>query len=223
MSKNRIALPALFFSTVFLALCFAKDQSRGGEAAERAGIPVPDEANLPEGSAVAIFAAGCFWCVEECFMQKGGVVAVISGYAQGSEKDAVYKKVSRGLTDHAEAVQVYYDPEKISFAELVDYFWKIHDPTTLNRQGNDSGRQYRSGIYFRTEEEKAIALQSKAALDASGYFASPVVTEVLPDSTFFEAEEYHQNYYRLNPGDNYCRAVLVPKLKKLGLRWIEDF
>lgn len=226
MTFRRLQLPASF---AFLALavclvsCLPSVRGQGEDAARRAGIPVPDESRIPDSAAVATFAGGCFWCVEECFMQKPGVLAVISGYAQGSKENAVYKKVSNGLTDHTEAVEVHYDPNKVSFGELVEHFWKIHDPTTLNRQGNDIGRQYRSGIYYRTEEEKEIALASKAALDASGRYGKPVVSEILSRSTFFAAEDYHQNYYRRNPGDRYCLAVLVPKLKKLGLVWVEEF
>ena len=184
---------------------------------------VPDESELPEGAAVAYFAGGCFWCVEECFQQKKGVHAVISGYAQGTEDEADYKLVSTAQTAHSEAVKVVYDPAVISYDALLDHFWKLHDPTTLNRQGNDRGPQYRSGIYYQTDEEKAAAEASKAKLDASGYYASPAVTEILAHSTFFPAEDYHQNYYRLNPDDRYCRAVLVPKLRKLGLVTIDDY
>ncbi len=223
LSRCSVSSVNVVLVTLCVALGISFVHCRAQDAAQRAGLPVPDESMIAESAEVAVFAAGCFWCVEECFMQHPGVLAVISGYAQGSEGDAVYKKVSHGVTDHTEAVEVYYDPEQIGFGDLVDYYWKIHDPTTLNRQGNDVGRQYRSGIYYRSAEQQKIAEASKAALQAEGRFSSPVVTEILPFKTFFAAEEYHQNYYRRNPDDRYCNAVLVPKLKKLGLKWVKDF
>ena len=234
----KIKLPQTVFSALgmaalILAACQPEGNAKEAEGskkgsvdnspAARAGIPVPDESNIPESASQALFAGGCFWCVEECFQQKTGVIAVISGYAQGTEEEADYKKVCSGETGHTEAVQVFYDPSKVSFKELCEHFWKLHDPTTKDRQGNDWGPQYRSGIYYQNEEEKAIAEASKAALDKSGMYSKPAVTEILPHTTFFHAEDYHQNYYRLNPGDSYCRSVLVPKLKKLGLISIEDY
>lgn len=183
------------------------------------GLEVPDESDIPKSAAMATFAGGCFWCVEETFMQLPGVYAVVSGYSGGTAKDAKYGPVSAGRTDHAEAVQVHYDPDQVSFGELVAHFWKVHDPTQVNRQGNDIGRQYRSVIFFQDEEQRKIAAKAVADLDESGRFARKVATQIVALDTFYPAEEYHQNYYRKNPNDAYCRAVLVPKLKKLGMKY----
>ncbi len=163
----------------------------------------------------ATFGAGCFWCVEAVLEQLPGVVDVRSGYMGGSVADPTYRQVCEGTTGHAEVVQVTYDPSEITYAQLLDWFWKLHDPTTPNRQGHDEGTQYRSAIFFHTPEQKAEAERAKAA--AQKDFAEPIVTEIVAAAPFYEAEDYHQDYYRQNANQPYCRAVITPKLDKLGL------
>ncbi len=163
------------------------------------------------------FGAGCFWCVEAVFQRIEGVQAAVSGYMGGEVDNPTYKQVCTGQTGHAEVVQVTFDPATISAAELIERFWTLHDPTTLNRQGADVGTQYRSAIFYHTEQQRAAALDSKSRADASGKFRDPIVTEIAPASTFYEAEDYHQEFYELNKSYPYCRMVILPKLQKLGL------
>jgi peptide-methionine (S)-S-oxide reductase len=162
----------------------------------------------------ATFAAGCFWCVEAVFQRLKGVESVASGYAGGKVASPTYEQVCTGTTGHAEVCQITYDPRQICYAELLEVFWKTHDPTTLNRQGNDVGTQYRSAIFYHCEEQEKLAQQYKARLDASGAFPAPIVTEIAPLTVFYEAEDYHQNYYRENPSQGYCRLVIAPKMEK---------
>ncbi len=164
---------------------------------------------------VATFGAGCFWCVEAVFQSLNGVQKVVSGYSGGHVKDPTYRQVCEGTTGHAEVCQIYYDSEVIAFEELLEVFWSTHDPTTLNRQGNDVGTQYRSAIFYHTEAQKNLADEYKSALDASEAFPNPIVTEIVPFETFYEAEEYHQEYYDLNPNQPYCTYVIKPKMDKL--------
>jgi peptide-methionine (S)-S-oxide reductase len=165
----------------------------------------------------AIFATGCFWCTEEIFRQQKGVSEVISGYIGGTVADPSYKQICSGTTGHAEAIQVTFDPEATSYGTLLDLFWKAHDPTQLNRQGADVGTQYRSAIFVLTPEQRSAAEASKKAADRSGYFKKPIVTEITDAPTFYTAEASHQDYYVNNKRAPYCRAVIRPKLKKLGL------
>lgn len=164
---------------------------------------------------VATFGAGCFWCVEAVFQDLKGVEQVVSGYAGGTVDNPTYHQVCSGTTGHAEVTQITYDPEIISFAELLEVFWRTHDPTTLNRQGADVGTQYRSAIFYHNDEQKAIAEKSKQETDASGLWPNPIVTEIVPFRNFYKAEGYHQNYYRNNPYQPYCRMVIDPKVRKL--------
>jgi peptide-methionine (S)-S-oxide reductase len=166
----------------------------------------------------ATFGAGCFWCVEAVLEQVDGVVEVRPGYMGGHVEQPTYERVCKGDTGHAEVVHVRFDPAGISYAELVEWFWRLHDPTTPNRQGNDVGTQYRSVIFFHGDEQERIAREARAAADESERFADPIVTEVAAATTFWPAEEYHREYYRNNPAQGYCRAVIAPKLGKLGLR-----
>jgi len=162
----------------------------------------------------ASFGTGCFWCTEAIFQRLNGVIKVISGYSGGSVPNPTYEEVSTGTTGHAECCQVVYDPSIISFDELLEVFWKTHDPTTLNRQGNDVGPQYRSVIFYHSEEQKEKAEQYKTALNDSGAFNKPIVTAIEPYTNFYSAEAYHQNYFDYNPGQMYCRLVIVPKIEK---------
>lgn len=167
-----------------------------------------------ENSAIATFGSGCFWCTEAFFLDVEGVEKVVSGYTGGKVKNPTYKEVCSGLTGHAEAVQITYNPKKISYDELLEIFWGTHDPTTLNRQGNDEGTQYRSAIFYHNDEQKTIAEDYKKKLDQSGAFDNPIVTEITPAATFYPAEDYHQNYYNLNGSAPYCSYVIRPKLEK---------
>jgi peptide-methionine (S)-S-oxide reductase len=162
----------------------------------------------------ATFAAGCFWCVEAIFQNVEGVKTVASGYSGGSIKNPSYKEVCTGRTGHAEAVQITYDPSKVTYPELLEIFWKTHDPTTLNQQGNDVGTQYRSAIFYHSEQQKELAETYKKKLDGSGAFDKPIVTEISPISNFYKAEDYHQDYYNQNSDQPYCTFVIRPKLDK---------
>ena len=173
------------------------------------------ENQLPATAAVATFANGCFWCTEAIFEELDGVISAVSGYSGGDTENPTYKEVCSGGTGHAECLQITYDTTKISFDELLEVFWQTHDPTTLNRQGADVGTQYRSAIFYHNEEQKQKAESYKAALDKSGAFNRPIVTEVTAFSTFYPAEDYHQQYFELNGNENpYCRVVIQPKLEK---------
>jgi len=162
----------------------------------------------------ATFGAGCFWCVEAIFQNLEGVESVISGYTGGTVENPTYKQVCSGNTGHAEVARIQYDPEVISFDELLEVFWQTHDPTTLNRQGNDVGTQYRSAIFYHNDQQKSLAEKYKKELDESGAFVDPIVTEIEPLKNFYRAEEYHQNYYALNNNQPYCTFVIRPKLEK---------
>lgn len=169
----------------------------------------------PARNATATFAGGCFWCTEAIFKRLKGVTSVVSGYAGGSMKNPSYDAVSSGTTGHAEAVQVEYDPKIISYETLLDVFWATHNPTTLNRQGADVGSQYRSAIFYHTEEQKEKAEASMKQQEKEGLYDNPIVTEIAPFAEFYTAEQYHQNYYDANPSYPYCSVVIDPKVKKL--------
>ncbi len=163
----------------------------------------------------ATFANGCFWCTEAIFEELDGVTSATSGYTGGQIENPTYKQVCGGQTGHAECLQIVYDPSKISFDELLEVFWETHDPTTLNRQGADAGTQYRSGIFYHNNEQKEKAEKYKAALDKSGAFDKPIVTEITAFSKFYPAEDYHQQYFENNANSNpYCQVVIQPKLDK---------
>lgn len=163
----------------------------------------------------ATFGAGCFWCVEAVFQDLNGVEKVVSGYSGGRIANPTYKEVCSGLTGHAEVAQITYDPSKITFAELLEVFWKTHDPTTLNRQGADVGTQYRSAIFYHNEEQHRLAEAYKKKLNEAHAFANPVVTEIVPLQKFYAAENYHQNYYNQNGQQPYCQFVVKPKVDKV--------
>lgn len=166
-------------------------------------------------SQLATFGGGCFWCVEAVFERLPGVKSVTSGYAGGGSLNPDYKQVCSGMTGHAEVVQIKFDPAAISFDRLLEIFWHAHDPTTLNRQGADTGTQYRSIILYHDDAQRVAAVKSKAK--AQTEFVSPIVTEIVPLEKFWPAEEYHQDFYQNNPRQPYCMATIPPKLKKLGL------
>jgi peptide-methionine (S)-S-oxide reductase len=161
---------------------------------------------------IALLGGGCFWCIEAVYSRVRGVRSAVSGYAGGEGANPTYEAVCTGTTGHAEVVQMTFDPEEISFEELLDIFWEIHDPTTLNRQGADTGTQYRSVIFYQDEAQKAAA---EASIErAQRAFDAPIVTELSPAPAFYAAEAYHQHYYALNPMQGYCRVVIAPKLQK---------
>ena len=162
----------------------------------------------------ATFGSGCFWCTEAVFERLNGVQKVVSGYAGGTVENPTYEKVCTGKTGHAEVTQITYDPKVITYDELLEVFWKTHDPTTLNRQGNDVGTQYRSVIFYHNDEQKRLAEKYKEELNKSGIWNKPIVTEISPFISFYPAEKYHQNYYDNNPAQPYCSFVITPKVEK---------
>lgn len=162
----------------------------------------------------ATFGAGCFWCVEAVFQELEGVISVTSGYSGGHLTNPSYKDVCTGETGHAEVCRIVFDKSKISFDRLLEVFWQTHDPTTLNRQGNDVGTQYRSVIFYHNEEQRALAEKYKEELNKSGAFDKPIVTEISPIKNFYEAEDYHKNYYNDNSSQPYCQLVIKPKVEK---------
>ena len=171
---------------------------------------------VPAGAEVITLGAGCFWCIEAAYRQLDGVISATSGYMGGTLKNPSYEDICNGGSGHAEVVQVVFDPKKIPLEKILAWFWDLHDPTTLNRQGNDVGEQYRSVIFYQTDAQKKIAEASKAAAKAN--FTDPIVTQITKASDFYPAENYHQNYYNENKSKNpYCRFVIEPKLKKLKL------
>ncbi len=173
------------------------------------------------GTEVATLGGGCFWCLEAVYVQLKGVASVVSGYAGGHVDNPTYNQVCAGTTGHAEVVQVTFDPDVITYRDLLDVFFTIHDPTTLNRQGADAGTQYRSAIYTHSPEQQAAAEKAIADITASGLWADPIVTEVAPLDTFYPGEDYHQQYYERNPYQGYCRVVIAPKVAKFRKAYID--
>ena len=170
-------------------------------------------ANLNEKK-VATLGGGCFWCLEAVYEQLQGVAKVESGYSGGAVKNPSYELVCTGTTGHAEVVQITFDPQVITFRQLLEVFFTIHDPTTLNRQGADVGTQYRSAIFYHSDEQQAVAEEVIREIEAAGIWDRPIVTEVTPFEVFYRAEDYHQEYFRRNPGQSYCRVVIAPKVAK---------
>lgn len=201
---RQIAIIILVFST-FITLSCAGDKQ----------IKEIDERNVDMSNLdTATFGAGCFWCVEAVFQELEGVEKVVSGYAGGDKENPTYEEVCSGSTGHAEVTNIYFNPEKITFKELLEVFWRTHDPTQLNRQGADVGTQYRSAVFYHDENQKELAEKYKKRLDESGAFDKKIVTEITQLDKFYPAEDYHQNYYNNNPGQGYCSFVIAPKLEK---------
>ncbi len=200
-------------SIICLFACQSPSKTSVAEASltvEPAALTEAQKAQLD----TATFAGGCFWCTEAVFERVRGVESVVSGYTGGNQPNPTYKAVSAGKTNYAEAVQIYYDPQQITYPELVKIFMGTHDPTQLNRQGPDVGEQYRSAIYYRNSEEKAAIEASIKQLTESGKYDEPIVTQVEPFEAFYDAEDYHQNYYENNPSNPYIMSVAKPKVKK---------
>jgi len=181
------------------------------ERAERMKKPAEE---APPDSTIATFGGGCFWCTEAVFQQLKGVHSAEPGYSGGTVKNPTYDQVCSKTTGHAEVVRITFDPKVITYAELLEVFWKTHDPTTLNSQGHDHGPQYRSVIFYHDEAQKEQAEHYKKKLDDSGAFDRPIVTQIVPAAEFYPAEKYHHDYFARNPNDFYCQGVIVPKLKK---------
>ena len=173
-------------------------------------------------SEIATLGGGCFWCVEAVFQRIEGVISVKPGYAGGNIKNPTYKQICTGSTGHAEVAKIEFDPSKITYAQILNVFWQSHDPTTLNRQGNDVGTQYRSVIFFHNESQEEIAKKSKIDADKSGYWDNEIVTEVTLLNNYYDAEDYHDNYYNNNPNQPYCLFVIKPKLDKLEKQGLFD-
>lgn len=174
---------------------------------------------LPENLEIATVGGGCFWCVEAIYQDLKGVSKVESGYSGGEIDNPSYREVCSGLTGHAEVIQVTFDRTQISYREILDVFFTVHDPTTLNRQGNDVGTQYRSVIYYHSPEQMTVAQAAKTA--AGEIWDDPVVTEISPFGKFFKAEDYHQNYFKDNPNQPYCSIVIAPKVRKFRDKYKE--
>ena len=173
-------------------------------------------------SEIATLGGGCFWCVEAVFQRIEGVLSVKPGYAGGDIKNPTYKQICTGNTGHAEVAKIEFDPEKITYSQILNVFWQSHDPTTLNRQGNDVGTQYRSVIFFHDESQREIAEKSKIDADKSGYWDNNIVTEITLLNNYYDAEDYHDNYYNNNPNQPYCLFVIKPKLDKLEKQGLFD-
>ncbi|MBC5864008.1 peptide-methionine (S)-S-oxide reductase MsrA [Flavobacterium turcicum] len=164
---------------------------------------------------VATFAGGCFWCTEAVFLQLDGVTKVVSGYIGGRTLNPTYQEISGGMTGHAEAIEITFDPKKITYGELLEIFFATHDPTTLNRQGADSGTQYRSEVFYHNEAQKQLVTDYIALMTSENTFGKPIVTQISPATAFYVAEDYHQNYYNQNKTQGYCSYVITPKIEKL--------
>ena len=187
--------------TIFLFCSIGISQDKGTKSMAR------------EELGVAVLGGGCFWCVEAVFERVEGVKEVVSGYAGGHKKNPTYQEVTSGNTGHAEVCRIHFDPDVITYDQILEVFWQAHDPTTLNRQGNDYGTQYRSAIYYKGKEQQLSA--ESAILDAKNMFDDPITTEVKPLDKFYKAEVYHQDYFRNNPNVPYCTFVIAPKINKL--------
>ena len=173
-----------------------------------------DNKQPSENVKLATFGSGCFWCTEAIFQRVKGVEKVESGYTGGKVKNPTYKEICSGLTGHAEVIQLTYNPELVRYEDLLEVFWKTHDPTTLNRQGNDEGTQYRSVIFYHDDEQKRLAEEYKKRLSDANVFERVIVTEISPLTTFYKAEDYHQNYFNANGNAPYCQIIIQPKLEK---------
>lgn len=192
--------------------------SQSGEGAMTNPVPGRTTTTNTVGKLeTALFGSGCFWCTEAVYQRIPGVKRVRSGYAGGTTKNPTYEQVCTGETGHAEVLKIEFDPQEVTYTQLLDVFWASHDPTTLNRQGADAGTQYRSVIFYYSPEQKAAAEASRKKEDASGKHKDPIVTQIVAASEFYEAEGYHQNYYNRNKTAPYCRVIITPKLHKLGV------
>jgi len=213
--KNAILL---FVLGIFASSCQGQTQKPGVPGKTKSMTDEKElprtEVKVPAGKAIATFGNGCFWCTEAVFEELKGVESATSGYSGGPIKNPSYREVCTGRTGHAEVLQIVYDPSIVSFEKLLEVFWQTHDPTTLNRQGADVGTQYRSAVFYHSEEQRKLAEEYKKKLDAAGAFDNPIVTEITPFANFYPAEDYHQEYFKLNGDAPYCQFVVRPKVEK---------
>lgn len=206
MQRTTIALSLLLIGIFTGSSCAQKSDAK--EKSKNT------KSQIKPGMETATFGSGCFWCTEAIFLNVNGVEKVESGYSGGKVKNPTYREVCSGLTGHAEVIQLTYDPKVVSYDELLEIFWKTHDPTTLNRQGADEGTQYRSVVFYHNENQRKLAEEYKKKLTNVKAFDAPIVTEITPFTEFYKAEDYHQNYYNLNGSAPYCSFVIQPKLEK---------
>ncbi len=213
--KLIIFVPMLIVGVVAIAIYAGNQNMSANQTSNADQIPPGVELET------ATFGTGCFWCTEAVFQQLEGVHSVLSGYSGGHTKNPTYQEICTGATGHAEVVQIQFDPKVISFKDLLEVFWQTHDPTTPNRQGADVGTQYRSAIFYHTDDQRQTAEHYKQQLNTENAFAKPVVTEITKFDTFYMAEPYHQNYYELNGGASYCQMVIRPKMEKFKKAFAE--
>ncbi len=212
--KKYVQFLLLAFGILSLTACHSNEKKQAQTTSRQlAAAPEKPQQDLSQYER-AYFASGCFWCVEAIFESVKGVAEVVSGYAGGTEENPTYEAVSYGRTGHAEAVEVYYDPEKVSYLELVQVFFGSHDPTTLNRQGPDRGPQYRSIAFYQNEAEQQVIRAYIDALEENGVYDRPIVTEITPLTKFYRAEDYHQDYERNHPENPYVQNVSIPRLNR---------
>ncbi len=207
--KNSIKLFSLVLSFAFSS-CTAKEKP-----IVREEFKEPIKIKTQEGMEIATFAGGCFWCTEALFLEVKGVQKVVSGYIGGTVKNPSYREISTGTTGHAEAIQITFNPKEVAFEDLLEMFFGTHDPTTLNRQGADVGTQYRSEVFYHSQEQKDKVEKYIELLEKEKLYSNPIVTKVSSATIFYPAEDYHQNYYNQNSGQGYCQMVIAPKLEKL--------
>ncbi len=212
--RNSKTIYLLHLSILLLTFVTACGQRNSQKKITQTKNNMTNEVNNNELD-TALFGAGCFWCVEAMFQRLDGVVKVESGYAGGHMVSPTYKDVCTGTTGHAEVCRITFDPKKISYETLLSIFWQTHDPTTLNRQGNDVGTQYRSAIFYYNDIQMQLAEKYKSELNASGAFSNSIVTEITAINNYYSAEDYHQNYYNQNSEQSYCQFVIAPKVEKL--------
>lgn len=218
-NKSGIKIAVTFVAAIFfISAC---GQSKTTETKNKATMKTEEvsskathESPANQTIDTATFGAGCFWCVEAVFQRLDGVISIKSGYSGGAIKNPSYREVCSGSTGHAEVCQIVYDKSKVSFDELLEVFWKTHDPTTLNAQGNDHGTQYRSAIFYHNDEQKTKAEAYKKELNEAHVYPNPIVTEIVPFTNYYAAEDYHQNYYNQNGNEGYCKFVIQPKVEK---------
>ena len=211
--KTKLFIAAVLLAGIAGITAFTIAQSKNKTTDRKATMDTEINTNMKVETAT--FGSGCFWCTEAVFERIEGVARVESGYTGGTVDNPTYRQITTGTTGHAEVVQIKYYPDAVSYPELLEIFWKTHDPTTLNRQGADVGTQYRSAIFYHSEEQKKLAEKYKTELNASGAFNDPIVTEITKFDKFYKAEEYHQDYYANNPNQGYCAFVITPKIEKL--------
>lgn len=222
---NKLVVAVVLFVFVSHAVGETKSSSRLAQAFEKLRAEVAETQRDAEpgesagkdqaaGTKTATFGNGCFWCTEAVFEELRGVKSVVSGYSGGRIKNPSYQLVCTGLTGHAEVIQIEYDPDEISYATLLEVFWRTHDPTTLNRQGPDVGTQYRSVVFYHDEEQKELATHFKTELNKAHAFRKPIVTQIAKFDEFYPAEKYHQDYFKDNSRARYCQAIIKPKVKK---------